>query len=96
MSSPASIAGNLSTGLDRMVSQNGQAFDGRGLWYAATTESNRPTTQTDNGWYAIQIMQDGTIGNITLGKLACRGGMVDDDWDTDDNGDGDERFLGLL
>tara|TARA_B110000977_G_scaffold33802_1_gene45045 strand:+ start:2076 stop:2759 length:684 start_codon:yes stop_codon:yes gene_type:complete len=100
MSSPASIAGTLSVGLDKMVSKDGQPFDGGGFWYAATTESNRPTTQTDNGWYAIQIMQDGTIGNITLGKLACRGGMMDDDWGTDDEGggddDGDGRFLGLL
>lgn len=72
MTLTVNIAGKLiSEGLDKYVSRRGVAYDGKGLWYAASTTQGL-STQSSTDWYAIYIDAEGYIRNIALGKATCR------------------------
>lgn len=85
MNTLINIAGaRITEGLNKQVSINGVAFEGRDLYYAASTTFGEGT-QTSINWWVLKIDNEGFIREISLGDSVCRDSGTVNDSITDDD-----------
>ena len=85
MTKLVNIAGvTIREALNQQVSINGVAFEGRDLYYAASTTFGE-STQTSIDWMLLKIDNQGFIREIAFGDTLCRDSGTVNDSITDDD-----------
>ena len=85
MTKLVNIAGvTIREALNQQVSINGVAFEGRDLYYAASTTFGE-STQTSINWMLLKIDNQGFIREIAFGDTLCRDSGTVNDSITDDS-----------